>query len=114
MGMIEFIFKSTISLKVLYGFYHLFLRTIKTFEFNRFYLLFSLVFALIIPFIRFKINMIVPVNFNIQEITNPTRGSFQVEVINAEPTKFFTIQNIFTIIYFSITIRGFEKIKSNS
>lgn len=56
--MIAFIVKSTICLSILYGFYHLFLRNTKLFHFNRYYLLCSLLFAVIVPLI------VLPLPFN--------------------------------------------------
>ncbi len=56
--MVEFIIKSTISLGILYLCYALILRGIKSFKFNRYFLLFSLLFAVTIPFIN------IPIDFN--------------------------------------------------
>jgi N-acetylmuramoyl-L-alanine amidase len=47
--MIEFFIKSILSLGVLYVFYLLVLSRIKTFNFNRYFLLGSLAFSLVIP-----------------------------------------------------------------
>ena len=60
--MIDFLIKSTASLFVLLAIYHLVLENEKMHQFNRFYLLFALVFSLLIPFITIEI---------IREITNP-------------------------------------------
>jgi hypothetical protein len=49
--MVDFFVKSILSLGILYVFYLLFLSLLKTFHFNRYFLLGSLVFSLIIPFI---------------------------------------------------------------
>lgn len=64
--MIDFLIKSSISLTVLLGFYHLVLEREKMHQFNRFYLLLSLVISLTIPFITFEIIKIVPVVQNIE------------------------------------------------
>jgi beta-lactamase regulating signal transducer with metallopeptidase domain len=53
--MIDFIIKSTLSLALLYVVYILMLEREKMHQFNRFYLLFGLLFSLIIPFITFEI-----------------------------------------------------------
>ncbi|MFY0483221.1 M56 family metallopeptidase [Flavobacterium sp. PLA-1-15] len=53
--MIDFILKSTLSLVVLYAVYFFFLEKEKMHRFNRFFLLLSLAFSLIIPFITFEI-----------------------------------------------------------
>ncbi|WP_343623267.1 M56 family metallopeptidase [Flavobacterium lindanitolerans] len=53
--MTDFIIKSTVSLIVLLGIYHLFLEKEKMHTFNRFYLLFSLVLSFAIPFITIEV-----------------------------------------------------------
>ena len=57
--MVSFILKSAISFMFLYVYYHFFLLRIKSFYFNRFYLLYSILFSITIPFIniRFPWNM---------------------------------------------------------
>ena len=67
--MIDFLTKSTLSLMVFLVFYHLILEREKMHVFNRFYLLFSIVISLAIPFITFEIIKIVPVVEN-TEILN--------------------------------------------
>lgn len=59
--MIDFLLKSTICLTVFLGFYHLVLEREKMHQFNRFYLLGSIVISLAIPFLTFEIIKIVPV-----------------------------------------------------
>jgi hypothetical protein len=63
--MIDFIIKSTLSLSVLLAVYHILLEKEKIHQFNRFYLLFSLVFSLSIPFITIEV---------IQESISPLMG----------------------------------------
>jgi TonB family protein len=55
--MIAYIFKSSLSLILLFGLYWFLLRKEKLFIFNRFFLVLSVIFSLILPFIS------VPVNF---------------------------------------------------
>jgi len=64
--MIDFLLKSTISLLIFLGFYHLVLEREKMHQFNRFYLLFSIVISFVIPFLTFEIIKIVPVVQNIE------------------------------------------------
>lgn len=59
--MINFLIESTVSLVVLLVFYHLFLEREKMHQFNRFYLLLSLIISLVIPFLTFEVIKIVPV-----------------------------------------------------
>ena len=73
--MIDFLIKSTISLCVLLAMYHLVLEKEKIHQFNRFYLLFCLLFSFTIPFITIEV---------IQEITNPMLA--QNSSRNAEET----------------------------
>ena len=53
--MIDFLIKSSISLLVLLLFYHLVLEKEKMHQFNRFYLLLSIVFSFVIPFITIEV-----------------------------------------------------------
>ncbi|MVO08937.1 hypothetical protein GOQ30_07135 [Flavobacterium sp. TP390] len=53
--MSNYIVESTISLAILFFFYKFFLESEKTYQFNRFYLLASLLISLIIPFISIEI-----------------------------------------------------------
>jgi beta-lactamase regulating signal transducer with metallopeptidase domain len=53
--MIDFLIKSTLALALLYVVYILLLEREKMHHFNRFYLLFSLLFSVVIPFITFEI-----------------------------------------------------------
>ncbi|MEC5164928.1 hypothetical protein RCH18_000651 [Flavobacterium sp. PL11] len=69
--MIDFLIKSTVSLIVLLVVYHLVLENEKIHQFNRFYLLFAVVFSLSIPFLTIEI---------IQEIT--TKASLQNLFVN--------------------------------
>jgi len=64
--MIDFLLKSTISLIVFLGFYHLVLEREKVHQFNRFYLLMSILISLLIPFVTFEIIKVVPVIQNIE------------------------------------------------
>jgi beta-lactamase regulating signal transducer with metallopeptidase domain len=102
--MIEFLIKSTVCLVVLYGFFHIFLSNHKTLLFNRFYLMFSVVFSLIIPLIR------IPIKSNISLITNSldnltfTTGHFiQQKEIVENATPLFTYQNILIVLVIIIS-----------
>ena len=66
--MIDFIIKSSISLTVFLGFYHLVLEREKMHQFNRFYLLFSIVISFMIPFFTFEIIKIVPIVQNMEPL----------------------------------------------
>ena len=54
--MTAFIIKSSLSLIILFGIYWFLLRKEKLFNFNRFFLIFSILFSLMVPFISIPIN----------------------------------------------------------
>ena len=54
--MIVYILKSSLSLIILFGLYWFLLRKEKLFEFNRFFLILSVVFSLLVPFISIPVN----------------------------------------------------------
>lgn len=58
--MTDFLIKSTISLFILFGIYYLFLEKEKMHLFNRFYLLFAIVFSFTVPFITIEIIKNIP------------------------------------------------------
>lgn len=64
--MIDFFIKSTIVLSVFLVFYHLILEREKMHQFNRFFLLFSIVISIVIPFVSFEIIKEVPMNLSSQ------------------------------------------------
>ena len=66
--MSNFLITSTISLIVFLAFYHLMLEREKMHQFNRFYLLFSILISFVIPFLSFEIIKIVPVVQNIESL----------------------------------------------
>ena len=70
--MIEFLIKLTISLTVFLSFYHLVLEREKMHQFNRFYLLISVVISLTIPFITYEIIEIIPVVENLKSLDSET------------------------------------------
>ena len=64
----DFLIKSTIILTILLAFYHLVLGREKIHQFNRFYLLISIVISFIIPFLTFEIIKVIPVFVNLEPI----------------------------------------------
>ncbi|WP_288983436.1 M56 family metallopeptidase [uncultured Flavobacterium sp.] len=93
--MIAFLIQSTICLTVFLSFYHLVLEREKMHEFNRFYLLGTILISLSIPLLTFEIIKIVPVVENIKPIsldaitTTFTENSIQENVIPLqEPTNY--------------------------
>ena len=79
--MIAYILKSSLSLLILFGLYWFLLRKEKLFIFNRFFLVASVVFSLIVPFIS------IPVNFQIspkQKNIIPTYDYIMPEISSAD------------------------------
>lgn len=85
--MIDFFLKSTISLCILLIAYHLFLEKEKMFRFNRFFLLISLVFSIVVPFISFGIQKEIPiVHENAIPFKGITANAFPILTIEKENT----------------------------
>ncbi len=97
--MIEFVAKSSICLIVLFGFYHILLRNIKSFNFNRYYLLFSLLFSMIIPFINIRIGLCLSVNTSIHGFTAESTRFIHEEMATIKSSHFLTIHNTLIIFY---------------
>lgn len=93
--MIDFLFKSSISLLALLLFYHLVLEKEKIYRFNRYFLLISLLFSLAVPFSSFEINQDMPAIYNKlipQQVITADILPIQTEVTNisnAEQTNYW-------------------------
>lgn len=99
--MIIFISKSAICLVIFYGFYCLFLRNIKAFGFNRFYLLISLLFAVAIPFVTIPVGMDLP--SNIERLSNVAGRLVQREKSDTGQVYYLAFQNVLAILYLSLS-----------
>lgn len=107
--MIDFIIKSTLSLSVLLAVYHILLEKEKIHQFNRFYLLFSLVFSLSIPFITIEV---------IQQSINPLIAKTTIK--SGEPTMtviedsmsywLISLWGLYAIVTTALTIRFMKNI----
>ena len=64
----DFILKSTLCLTVLFLVYHFILEREKIHRFNRFYLIFTLIISLLIPFVTYEIIEIIPVVQNVESV----------------------------------------------
>ena len=103
--MIAFIIQSSIVLIVLLTVYFLMLQNEKMFVFNRFYLLFSLIFSLVIPFISIKTNTVIPIEtatISLPEI-----------VLNGSEQKINLFPNLLFVIYIAITLLIFFRFLKN-
>lgn len=97
--MIDFIIKSSLSLLTLLVFYHLILEREKMHRFNRFYLLFSLVISLVLPFVTFEMGESVPVQ-SVKPIVLPEISS--VFILPEKKTSYLPM--IFWGLYSLITL----------
>ena len=88
--MIDFLIQSTVCLTVFLSFYHLVLEREKMHEFNRYYLLGTILISLSIPLLTFEIIKIVPVVENIKPISlDAITTTFTENVIPLqEPTNY--------------------------
>ncbi|WP_338646478.1 energy transducer TonB [Flavobacterium sp. KS-LB2] len=110
--MSDFLIKSTITLFVLLAVYYLFLEKEKIHIFNRFYLLFSLVFSMVIPFITIEV---------IQEIAQPTVNAGNIQILQGstvilEETNYLEIGlwSLYALVTLVLAIRFFSNISKIS
>ncbi|MFV8364328.1 M56 family metallopeptidase [Flavobacterium sp. ZT3P35] len=106
--MTDFLIKSTITLLVLLAVYYLFLEKEKIHVFNRFYLLFSLVFSMVIPFITIEV---------IEEIAQPTVNPGNIQILQGsavilEETNYLVIGiwSLYAVVTLVLAIRFFSNI----
>lgn len=99
--MIEIILKIIVGSGILLGLYHLLLVHEKTFKFNRFFLIFALIFAYAIPFIPVKLPI----------IGKPTQklvmGTIEITALhkqNSTATESFPISQVLLFFFFTISI----------
>jgi beta-lactamase regulating signal transducer with metallopeptidase domain len=102
--MVEYLIKTTISLTIFYGFYHILLRKDKIHELNRYFLLFSLIISLTIPLITIKNIFYSEFKYNLNGLISDGR-EFQSEIeIDNETFKLLTIKSILIALYLIISI----------
>jgi hypothetical protein len=97
--MITYFINSGISLLLLIIVYNLFLEKEKMHSFNRFYLLFSIIFSLLIPFIKLNINLTWLFQAS-QKAVN------QINIINESNIQLETVSSVFNIIFFIKILYG--------
>ena len=110
--MSDFLIKSTITLFALLAVYYLFLEKEKIHVFNRFYLLFSLVFSMALPFITIEV---------IQEIAQPTVNPGNIQILQGsavilEETNYLAIGlwSLYAVVTLVLAIRFFSNINTIS
>lgn len=111
--MVEYIIKSTFSLAILFGFYYMFLRNEKIPYFNRFYMLISLFFSLIIPLIKIRTTIYTVISANMQGLSSSLELQSQSSEFIESTIQIFTLQNIFVILYIVISATFFTRFVVN-
>lgn len=101
--MITYIIKSTISLVLLYGFYHFFLRQYKMLIFNRIFLISSLAFSLVIPFIIIPVKAGFTINSSINAFTVTTNQIIQKGGNTVSLTPHLTVESILGSVFLVIS-----------
>lgn len=112
--MINFLIESTVSLVILLVFYHLFLEREKIHQFNRFYLLISLVISLIIPFIKIELIKEVETVFiplNSKEPINKDAIIPENETVNYFPILLLSLYVIVALILFARFLKNIYSFK---
>ncbi|UPT71696.1 MAG: hypothetical protein M0D53_05015 [Flavobacterium sp. JAD_PAG50586_2] len=98
--MIDFLIKSSICLTTFLVFYYLILEREKTHQFNRFYLLLSIVISFILPFLTFEIIKIIPAVEEVQTITSiPVAFETTTETIDYTPLVLWSIYGLITFVF---------------
>jgi beta-lactamase regulating signal transducer with metallopeptidase domain len=114
--MIDFLIKSSISLLALLLFYHLALEKEKMHQFNRFYLLFGIVFSLSLPFITIEIieETIAPIQQTYTYVAQENLKATEIkETIDYTPIILWSLYGLITSILLFRYIRNILKIESN-
>jgi hypothetical protein len=98
--MIPFLLKSTLSLFIVLGFYKIYLENEKLHTFNRFFLLFSVLFCLYLPFLGFeKPETLSSYSFDEQFIIVNNTSSNSVEIQKVSMAQRFSMEQFFLCIY---------------
>lgn len=101
--MLTYIIKSTISMLVLYGFYHLLLCQHKILIFNRIYLISSLLFSLIIPLIVIPVKTDFSISAGINNITSSTSQIIQSNETITPFAPNLSVETVIAIIFLLIS-----------
>jgi beta-lactamase regulating signal transducer with metallopeptidase domain len=112
--MIDFLIKSSISLLALLIFYHLVLEKEKMHQFNRFYLLFNIVFSFVVPFITIEVidesaDALVQTN---TVMTGEATMAIMPETVNYTAIIIWSIYSLVTLLLLFRFMRNILKINS--
>ncbi len=102
--MIIYLIKSSISLIVFYVFFHLYLRNYKVLLFNRYYLISSLAFSLLIPFINLPVRSIYTLSNSLNKIPFIHEPSLQNEQILNNASIQQSFPNILLVLSISVSL----------
>lgn len=106
-----FIVKTVSCLTVLYLFYILFLRITKSLTFNRYYLLFSLFFAMLIPFMVIDSSFFLPIT--IDRLFNVSREATGLPAVDGAMQESSSWQGIILIFYLAVSLLLLIRFLSN-
>ncbi|WP_426486639.1 energy transducer TonB [Flavobacterium sp. 2] len=109
--MTDFLIKSTVALSVFLVFYHLVLEREKMHQFNRFYLLFSIVISLIIPFVSFEVIKEIPVNSSNLQVVNQPIIQMQ-NVVEETNYKLIFLWSLYALVTLILALRFGRNIKN--
>ena len=109
--MTDFLIKSTVALSVFLVFYHLILEREKMHQFNRFYLLFSIVISLIIPFVTFEVIKEIPANPTRQFVVNQPIMQMQ-NVAEETNYKLIFLWSLYALVTLILALRFGRNIKN--
>lgn len=111
--MLTFFIKSTVSLAMFYGFYYFFLRNQKILIFNRFYLILSLVFSMIIPLIAIPVKSTYIFNNTLERFNISIEQFVTMDTPTNITYPLITFQNILTILLIIISFILFTRFSLN-
>ena len=103
--MIDFLIKSTLSLAALLVVYFLILEKEKMHQFNRFYLLFSLLFSFAIPFITIEIIQQIPQQETIPTVIPMTGGTSMPVIVDTTNYWLIAVWSLYSVITLSLLLR---------
>lgn len=102
--MTAFLIKSTISLCILLMAYRLLLEKEKMFRFNRYFLLVSLMFSMVVPFLSFEIQQDIPIVYNKIPFQKTATGTFPTETEQINISKEEQINYLYFILWITYII----------
>jgi hypothetical protein len=111
--MSAYIIKSAICLFAFYSYYHIFLSRQKILLFNRSYLILSLVFSILIPFIEIPVKSPLLVTKSIDQFSLMTGQIFSGQISAVKSAPSFTLQTTLTAFYFLISFILFIRFAIN-